>query len=155
MNQNPTAGSLVPLLLLTLVVGACLPLQAGINARLGREFGGPMVAALISLSIGAVSLLLVALAMKAIPFSVGTALAKIPYWAWSGGFLGAIFVTLAATVAPKLGFSLFTGAIIAGQLIMSVLLDHFGVFGMERHPITLVRVIGIVLLFAGIWLLRK
>ena len=155
MNNSSSLVSLLPLLLMTVLGGAALPVQAGVNARLGREMGSPLIGALISFLVGTVSLILVIVASRAFPNLSAVTFGKIPVWAWVGGIIGAVYVTLALLAAPRLGFALFTAAAIAGQLITSLILDHFGLLGAERHPVSLMRLLGVALLVAGIALIRR
>jgi transporter family-2 protein len=141
----------------TLIAGAALPVQAGINSRLGREMGSPFVASLISFLIGTASILIFVLLARVSAPEGGYAVAasRAPWWIWLGGVIGAVFVTVAATFASRIGFSLFSAVVIAGQLLTSVALDHFGLLGAERHPVSLFRLVGVVLLVVGIALIRK
>ncbi|MBC8135975.1 MAG: DMT family transporter [Fibrella sp.] len=148
--------ALLPLLV-TLVAGAALPVQAGINSRLGKEMGSPFVASLISFLIGTASILIFVLLSRVNAPEGGYAVtaSRLPWWIWLGGVIGAVFVTVAATFASRIGFSLFSAVVIAGQLLTSVGLDHFGLLGAERHPVSLLRLGGIALLIAGIALIRR
>lgn len=155
MNNPSSFAALLPLLLLTVLGGAALPVQAGINARLGRELGSPLFGALMSFLVGTISLILVILLTRAFPTATGASVAKIPAWVWVGGLIGAVYVTLALLAAPRLGFALFTAAAIAGQLLTSLVLDHFGLLGVARQPMTMTRLLGVALLIAGIALIRR
>jgi transporter family-2 protein len=74
---------------------------------------------------------------------------------WAGGLLGAVFVTAAAAFAPRLGAATFISVTIAGQVIVSIMLDHFGALGFAARPVTLPRLLGALLLVAGVLLVRK
>ena len=144
-------------LLITLLAGAALPVQAGINARLSREMGSPSSAALISFLIGTVSILIfVLLSRVSTPEGgFGATASRLPWWIWLGGVIGAVFITVSAAFAARLGLTLFSAVVIAGQLLTSVGLDHFGLLGAERHPVSLLRLAGIALLAVGIALIRR
>src|SRR5919108_3997232 len=77
-----------------------------------------------------------------------------PWWVWIGGILGAFYVLGSIVTAPKLGAATLVALILAGQAIASLLVDHYGWVGFEGHPITLVRVAGVVLLAGGVALVR-
>ncbi len=144
-------------LLITLLAGVALPVQAGINSRLGREMGSPFTAALISFLIGTVSILIFVLLSRvsAPEGGFGATASRLPWWIWLGGVIGAVFITVSAAFAGRLGLTLFSAVVIAGQLLASVTLDHFGLLGAERHPVSVLRLAGIVLLVAGIALIRR
>ncbi len=139
-------------LVLALVAGAALPVQAGINARLATYVGGPLRASMISFAIGTVALAL--LALIATRGLVSTARAgEVPWWGWPGGVVGAGYVASVVASAPRLGALNLFAAVIFGQLFCSVLLDHFGVLYKEQ-ALSAGRIAGVVLLAAGVVLVR-
>ena len=140
-------------LLLALFAGAMLPLQAGVNSQLARAVGHPVVAALISFAVGTAGLLVYCLLMR-YSLPKGAAVAQAPWWAWTGGLMGVVFITVAVTLAPRLGAVRLLSFAIAGQLIFSVVLDHFGLVGFEVRPLNLWRILGIALLLGGVALVR-
>ena len=140
-----------PYLLFALAAGAMLPIQFGINAQLASWVGGSLRAAFISFAVGAAALLLAVLATaRGWPDRADDA----PWWVWTGGLLGAFYVLGSIVTAPKLGAATLVALILAGQAIASVLVDHFGWVGFEEQPITLLRVVGILLLAGGVALVR-
>ena len=131
---------------LALFIGMLLPLQALINASLGRQTFGPVFASLASFSVGTAVLLLWWLASR--PAFEATALAKVPWWAWSGGVIGALYVAAATLLVPRMGAAALICVVVFGQVLGSLLLDHFGVLH-ARHPIDGVRVLGAALVIVG------
>jgi len=81
--------------------------------------------------------------------------ARIPWWSWSGGLFGAVFIALAILLVPKLGAATFIALLVAGQMLASVTLDHFGWLGLAQREIDLPRVIGVLLLIGGVVLIRR
>ena len=140
-------------LLFALVAGAMIPFQAGLNGQLSTWVAGPMRAALVSFAIGTLALLAATLAFsRGWP---GTArLADAPSWVWIGGLLGAFYVFGSIVTAPRLGAMTFVAAVLAGQSLASVLVDHFGWVGFEEQPLSAGRVVGLLLLAAGVALVR-
>jgi len=141
------------LLLLPLIAGACLPLQAGINGQLAKQLSSTLSAALVSFLVGSLALLLMVLAQREAP-SLG-ALKGLSWWQWSGGLLGAFFIFIAAFSGPRIGALLLMTLVLAGQLGMALLLDHFGWAGFRQAPISAGKVAGLLLIVAGIWLIRR
>lgn len=135
------------------VSGTLIALQAPTNALLSRGVGSPVNAALVSFAIGTVALIAVALALGVRPS--GGAVRSLPWYAWTGGLYGAVFVAMAAFAAPRLGVTFFLMVAIAGQLAMALLLDRVGAFGLERVEITPLRVAGVILVLAGAFLVRR
>ena len=140
-------------LILALTAGAFLPLQAGINAQLRLYTGSPVIAAFISFVVGTAVLLVIALALR-IEWPAAAAFARAPWWVWIGGALGAFFVFLAIVLAESLGAAVLVSFIIAGQMLASILLDHYGWAGFSRHPINPTRILGALLLLSGVLLIR-
>jgi transporter family-2 protein len=141
-------------LFVCLLAGALMPLQAGVNAQLARWVGHPAVASLISFAVGTLVLVAYSAALRP-QLPALSALAEAPWWVWVGGLLGGVFVTAAATLAPRLGAATFISVTIAGQVLVSILLDHFGVVGFPERPLTPLRLLGALLLVAGVLLVRK
>lgn len=137
----------------TFVSGTLVALQAPTNAMLARGVGSPVNAALISFAVGTVALVAVALALGVRP-GIGEAKA-LPWYAWTGGFYGAVFVAVAAFAAPRLGVTYFLMVAIAGQLVMALILDRFGAFGVPRVEISPIRIVGVLLVLAGAFLVRR
>ncbi|HWH07608.1 MAG TPA: DMT family transporter [Candidatus Thermoplasmatota archaeon] len=141
------------LLGLAILCGAAIAVQAGVNATLGRGLASPVHAALVSFAVGTAALALVALARREALPAAG-ALAAIPWWAWVGGLLGAFFVAVSISLAPRLGAAALLAAILAGQLATALVLDHQGWLGFEERAVTWRRVGGVVLVGAGAALVR-
>ena len=140
--------------LLGLGVGIGLVVQVGMNSTLRAQLGSPIVAALISFLVGSAALALYALLMRS-PLPVRSQVAAVPGWAWFGGLLGAFYVASSVVVGPRLGAATLLALVVLGQLVTSLLVDHFGWLGFPHHPLTLVRVAGALLLFAGVVLITR
>lgn len=137
------------LLVFAMLAGAAVPFQAGANATLGRLLGHPLWATLVSLAISIAIIIPVMLAFKvSIPTFSETA--KNPWWIWMGGAAGVIYITAALLLAPKLGATNFIVAVIAGQMIASLLIDHFGLVGLPIQPVNLIRISGVAMIILGL-----
>ncbi|WP_338801021.1 DMT family transporter [Pseudomonas sp. RSB 5.4] len=143
----------VGLLLLAAFAGAVVPFQSAINSNLARGLGHPLWATLASLLVSVLVLLPVILALRLPPPSLGF-ISKAPLWMWAGGAFGVCFVALAVMLLPKLGASGFVALALAGQVIASMLLDHFGLFGLVEKQLTMSRVLGALLLIGGVVLIQ-
>lgn len=140
-------------LILAVIGGALLAIQAPTNAILGKASGSPIVAAFISFVIGTAALGAAIGATSGRLFA--TDLKQVPWYAWLGGFYGAFFVAVAAFGAPRVGIGVLLTAAIAGQLAAALVLDHYGMLGLERHPVTLTRALGFGLVLLGAALVRE
>jgi bacterial/archaeal transporter family-2 protein len=139
--------------LMALIAGATLPTQAGINAQLNLWSGSPVLAAAISFAVGTAALILYILALR-IPVPALAAAAGHPWWIWTGGTLGAFFVAALVILAPKLGAASMVALVVAGQMIASLVLDHFGMVGYTVHPVNPIRLFGAGLVVVGVILIR-
>ncbi|PTT29415.1 DMT family transporter [Pseudomonas sp. HMWF021] len=141
------------LLLLAAVAGAVVPFQSAINTNLARGLGHPLWATLASLLVSVLVLLPVILALR-LPLPGWALIGRMPLWMWAGGAFGVCFVALAVMLVPRLGASGFVALALAGQVLASMLLDHFGLFGLVEKPLSLPRIFGALLLVAGVVLIQ-
>lgn len=140
-------------MILVVLAGGATALQAPTNARLATAVASPVNAAFISFAVGTVALGLLAMALQARPDMAASR--ALPWWVWIGGLYGAVFVVSAAWGVPRLGVALTITLMVAGQLLVSVLLDHFGAMGVPKQPLNLTRVAGVALVLAGVLLVRR
>jgi|SRR5690606_34492574 len=147
--MNPSLLAIVAVVL----AGGATALQAPTNARLASAVGSPVNAAFVSFAVGTAALALVAAALQARPDVA--AVKGLPWWTWIGGLYGAVFVAAAAWGVPRLGVALTITLMVAGQLLISVALDHFGAMGVPRQPISWGRAAGVALVIAGVVMVRR
>lgn len=141
------------LLVLAFAAGMLGPVQAGMNAKIGKALNDPFYAALISFAVGTAGLSAYALAGR-MEFSAIRSVSGVHWSLWLAGLLGAFYVTATIVLAPKLGTALTFGLVVAGQLTMAVLMDHFGLFGMPVQPVNWLRLAGVALIVGGTMLIR-
>ena len=138
---------------LTAFVGGLIALQAPINSMLGKATGS-FQAAFISFAIGTVVLAVIAAFAKGGFGTMGEA-KTLSWYYLTGGVLGAAYVTTVLVTVRELGAGPVVAATIAGQLSASVVLDQFGLLGLPKDPITIGKVVGVVLLSAGVYLIVR
>ena len=141
-------------IILAILAGMAMPTQAVINSKLADSTGNPILAAFISFAVGTVALFLYIL-LTGIPLSDLATAKNAPPVAWIGGFLGAFFVSVMATIVPRTGVALTFSIAVAGQMLITLLIDHFGWLGVAEKPINLMRVLGAVLITGGVVLIRR
>ena len=146
-------SALLPFLFLAVVAGACLPTQAGINTQLCLLTRSPVLAAAVSFAVGTLGLILYAAILR-IPLPAASSLGGHPWWIWSGGLWGAFFVAATIVLAPKLGAASMVALIVFGQMLTSVVLDHYGLIGYTVQPINMYRLLGLGLIIGGVVLIR-
>jgi transporter family-2 protein len=133
---------------LALLSGAALAMQVGLNNGLKERMGHPLPSALCSFGIGFLALLAIALALRP-PTPKLASFAGSPWWIWLGGVVGASYITVTITFSGKLGAAGWLGVVVTGQILTSVLLDHYGLLGFQVHTVSQWRILGVVLLLAG------
>lgn len=141
-------------ILLATAAGACIALQAAANGSLRTNLDDPRYAAFFSICGTIVTAAAVMLVLRPTP-PTAAALRAAPWWNWIGGPLGAAIVLAGAVLAPKLGAAAFIAAVVAGQLFCSILLDHFGLMNLPRQELTAARLLGVLLVFAGVLLVKQ
>jgi len=137
------------------LAGAVLPIQAALNATVARGLGHPVSAAIVNFTVGLVVLAGVAAALR-VPTPSATGLSSLTWYHWLGGGLcGAFYVFTALFVAPRIGVTALLAGVLAGQLVASLVMDHFGLLGLQSQPISAGRLAGVALLVAGVFLVRR
>jgi transporter family-2 protein len=140
--------------LLTVAAGVAISIQVGVNNALRSFLGSPILAAFFSFIVGSACLLTYAMVTRS-PWPSMQVISKVPAWAWLGGALGAYYIATAIFAAPKLGAASLISIVVTAQLITSLTLDHFGMIGFAQHSINAWRVLGAVLLIAGVTLIVR
>lgn len=133
--------------------GGCIALQAAANGALKHQLGDARYAAFLSICGTMVTAVLFMLAARPTLPSIAS-MRSAPWWMWIGGPLGALFVLAGATLTPRLGAATYITAVIAGQVVFSLLLDHFGLMNVQPQSLTVSRLAGGLLVVGGVLLVR-
>ena len=140
--------------LLSILAGIAVAFQTGVNSQLRIDTNNPVLTALISFVVGTVALVvLYFMFFKAGPMFP----ANFPFrwWKFSGGLLGVLYVTAVVIAAPRIGAGNALAFIVAGQFFAAIIIDHYGWMQLPVTPITSYRIVGIVLLLVGVYLIQK
>lgn len=141
-------------LVAAVALGGLVAVQPLINTILSRATGSPISTAAISILIAFIgSLVLLGFGDRG--DTSRAALASVPWWVYLAGLIGTAFVAGGVIIAPVTGALLFFLCIVGGQLLAAALADHFGAFGLQVRPISLVRLAGLALVLAGVILVRR
>ena len=140
-------------MILVTLAGAATALQAPLNARLSTAVGSAVNAALVSFLVGTLALIGLALVFQVRPDMA--AARALPWYAWMGGLCGVVFVIAATWGVPRLGVATTITLMVAGQLLLGLVLDHFGAFGAPRQPVNLGKIAGVALVIGGVLLVRR
>ena len=141
-------------ILLAVAGGVSIVVQQALNANLRVELSSAAWSGFVSYLVGLLCMALLVLALRE-PLPAPGLVARIPWWAWSGGLFGAVFIGLAILLVPKLGAAAFIAALVTGQMLASLAFDHWGWLGLTQRPVDLPRLLGVVLLIAGVVLIRR
>lgn len=139
-------------ILVSLVAGSFIAVQGGLNTLVGKEIKSPIHASLISFIIGTALIALYIVVTRQTVSLEGVK--NVPWYAWFAGTLGAFSLTAVILAFPRLGPGLTFGLIVAGQMIISVALEHFNILVAQPHPINFLRVLGILLIVGGVIIIR-
>ncbi|MCZ9306085.1 DMT family transporter [Corynebacterium sp. c8Ua_181] len=136
-------------ILFGIIAGLVLPVQTLVNTRLRAATGTPFSSSLISFAVGTVTLLVIATAVTGGKFGISQALGE-PLWIWFGGLLGVVALTGNILLFPHLGAVQTVVLPIAGQIMMGVVIDHFGFFDSPASSLTIVRAVGALVTLGGV-----
>lgn len=144
----------ISLLLFVTLAGILNTIQSGSNTTLNKTLDRPLWAVVCVFSVGlATSLAIAVVSGQRLPDSHD--LARLPWWAWIGGLLGAVYIVSMVLAADKLGAAVFTGLTVTTAVVTSLVMDHFGLMGFERHAAGFGRIAGGLLMIAGIGLIAR
>jgi transporter family-2 protein len=135
---------------LTILAGLANAIQPGQNATLSKSLGLPVTAGLITLLVSTSALLIGGLAIGKLEMPTGQQLAAVPWWAWLGGCFSVLLIMAQLYASPAIGAASFLGIIVTVGVTASIVLDNYGWVGFPVHPASLWRMLGAVLMIAGV-----
>ena len=135
-------------LVLAMLAGAATAVQTPVNASLRTHLAHPLQATFVSFAVGALlSLLMCVVSGRPLPTAIG--LTQVPWWAWTGGILGTMYVGCSIILSPKIGVATMLSMVIAGQMLASLMIDHYGLLRAPVYSISAARAAGAILIAAG------
>jgi transporter family-2 protein len=144
---------LTGLVVVGVLAGASVIMQQILVANLRGALGSAGWAVLISYVGGTLTMAMVLLVTRE-PMISAAGIAKSSWLSWAGGVFGVIYIVLAILLIPRLGAATVVAALVAGQLLASILFDHFGLFGLPHQPADIYRIAGALMLLGGVVLIR-
>jgi bacterial/archaeal transporter family-2 protein len=133
-----------------LVAGIANAIQPGPNATLAKSSQQPFFAGLVVVVVSGIALLAAGLVSGRMSLPDHEQIAQVPWWAWLGGVLGTVLTLAQLFVAPKVGAAPFLGTLVTAGVLASLVLDNFGWVGFDVHPAGLWRILGGLLMVAGV-----
>jgi bacterial/archaeal transporter family-2 protein len=134
-----------------LAAGALNTVQSGQNVSLNKALGQPVLAA-TTVALANVAVYLAAAPFIGLGWPGAGKIAEVPWWAWFGGVLGALYVLATIFIADKVGAAAFTGLTVTAAVVTSIALDHWGLVGFAVHEAGLGRLAGGALMIGGLLL---
>jgi transporter family-2 protein len=142
-------------LLLAFLIGISNTVQSGVNAQLRESLNNPILAAVTSFLVGLAVLLVAFACFNQSPVPGFSQLRQIPWVRFTGGIFGAFYIITVIFIIREIGPANMICLVIAGQMIAAITIDHYGLQGFAVHQITTPRILGAVLLVAGVYLILK
>lgn len=139
--------------LFAVTAGMSFVAQQAVNANLRTSIDSAAWAGFVSYLGGTICMAALAAILHE-PFPTGAVLARSNWWAWSGGLLGAIYIAISILLLPRLGAATTVALIVLGQMLASVIFDHYGWMGLPKHAADWQRIVGAVLLVVGAVMIR-
>ncbi len=149
--QNIGAAWLYPVIV---IAGALQAWGPPMNGALRRALTNPWLASTVSF-VPIVALLAVVFLCVPRPLPTADGVSGMPWWAPLGGLVGSFAVVTGLLFVDKIGAGPFAGLTITANLVMSLLVDQFGLFGIQQHSLGLGRIVGGALMVAGIALIAS
>jgi len=139
---------------LALITGALIPVQAATNAAFSKSVGNATITTLMVLIVGLIGMCVFALFSRA-PLPTRQQLSSAPGYSYLGGLIVATYIIMITVLVPRIGVGTSIGLIVTGQIICAVLIDHFGLFNVTQHPVSITRLAGMLLMIFGVYLVMK
>lgn len=141
-------------LLLSLLAGMMIPFQSAMNARLGKALQSPYYSALIVFLVAFTGLAIYILLAR-LPLPSVMQIRSAPATSYLGGVLGGAYILLIVICAPRLGIGNVTVLVLLGQILSAMIIDQWGWLNTQVHPINWQRLLGVLLVIGGVWLVKK
>ena len=135
-----------------LLAGFCVCFQSTINGYWQSKIG---VHSTILINGFVVALLTLVFFLLANQTPIERITSEVRPWVVLNGICGATIITIAALTFPRIGAASVIVLIIAGQLVTAIILDHFGTLNLPHHPVSMVRIMGIVCVVLGVFLTTR
>jgi transporter family-2 protein len=135
---------------LMLIAGLGIPLMAALNGGLGSKLQSPAFAATILFVVGLAISITYLLAIEGVPTELYKS--NIPWYFYFGGIFVTFYILSITWVAPRFGISNAISIVLLGQLVSMCLIDHYGIVGAPQHSLSMQRLLGLLLMIAGVFL---
>ncbi|CAN5660227.1 hypothetical protein BH23CHL5_BH23CHL5_04410 [soil metagenome] len=142
------------LVAVALSMGLFMAIQPAINGQLRWRLSSPAQAAMISTSVSTLSLLVFVFLIQRQSWPDSATLISAPWWIWTGGLLGAVYVAASIVLVQRLGGAVAFSLVVLGQMLSALILDHFGWLGLTQYEMSFTRILGVAMVVGGVVLIR-
>ncbi len=139
---------------LALLAGAAIAIQAGMNAQLGVSLKSPLLAAAVTFMVACGSVLAVVF-ISARQLPTTTSIHAVPGYLWFSGAISAFGVALFYFLIPRMGVGSMMSYALTGQLLIAMLISHYGWFDLPETPVTISKLVGVLAMIVGIVLINR
>jgi transporter family-2 protein len=139
---------------MAITAGVFMVVQSSINGQVRARIGDPWQAAFLSTTVSTLSLFVIAAVTSGSVVPRFARVADGPWWLWTGGLLGAAVVAASLYLVTKLGSGVMFALMVTGQMAAAMVMDHYGALGLPVHHVNAQRIAGVILLLAGVALIR-
>ena len=141
-------------LVMALITGALIPIQAATNAAFSKSIGNPYVTGLMVFIVGLIGMIVFVL-ISGVSVPSAQQLVTSPVYGYLGGIIVATYVVMITILVPRIGVGTAIGFIVTGQILFAVIIDHFGLFNTTARAIDTTRFVGVLLTIGGVYLVMK
>jgi len=141
-------------LVLALITGALIPVQAATNAAFSKSIGNALITGLMVFIVGLIGMIVFVLISK-VSLPSTQQLIAAPAYGYLGGIIVATYVVMITILVPRIGVGTAIAFIVTGQILFAVIIDHFGLFNAAVRTIDTTRFAGVLMMLAGIYLVMK
>lgn len=139
---------------MVVLTGLGQPVQVAANSRLREAVASPGLAALLSASV-TIFVLAITTTFGLLGSGHFSGLRTAPWWAWAGGACGALSILAGIVALPQTSAAIVITAAVFGQMLASLIVDHFGWLGVQVYRINTPRIIGALLVLVGAVLIQR
>jgi len=140
-----------PAMAVALVAGLAIALQSLFSGIIGGRLGAAESSFIVHLG----GFLLSGVILLLLRGGAIAQWATVPWYALTAGFLGVVIVASVSFAVPRVGLASTLTLAIVAQLVMGAVLDHFGWFGAVPRPLDVARIVGLVAVAGGTWLVVR
>ena len=133
-----------------LLAGLGIPIMAALNGGLATKLSSPALAATILFSVALFVAIIYLIFTEGVPSMLY--MGNTPWYFYSGGFFVTFYILSISWAAPRFGISNAVAFVLLGQLVAMTLIDHFGLIGAPRYTMNTQRIVGLVLMAVGVFL---